>query len=195
MAVSVRQHPGLSDWSSLYSEACHIWRELWLPPLSLFVLTVLLPNLWGIWIWSQGANDWDKSTCAGATEGVCLSLVHACVQVLICFGVGGWGSTRISIIRGLWGPPLSPWLHFTSLSHHPFFNSASVTPLSLSPSFILYTAARCLSHPALLFTPLTTSAYAHPYHYLLHCRHLAQQLGITSPHPSEVQSFKNSIKI
>lgn len=70
----------------------------------------------------------------------------------------------------------------------PSFHSASITLLSLYPSLSLYTAARSLSHPALPFTPLTSSAYTYPYHYLLHCRHLAQQLGITSPHLSAVQS-------
>lgn len=91
------------------------------------VLAVLLPNLWGIWIWPQGAKEWGKSTCAGATEGVYVPLL-----LCACMGTGTnlrWGeSTQISIIRGFWGPPLSPWLRFTSLSHHP---SAALAPIHL----------------------------------------------------------------
>lgn len=117
--------------SLIQTEVSCVWWELWLPLPSLLVLTVLLPNLWGIWISPRGAKDWGKSTCAGATEGVYVSLfLCACVV-----GTGTnlrWGeSTQISIIRGFWGPPLSPRLHFTSLSHHP---SAALAAIHLLPS-------------------------------------------------------------
>lgn len=157
---------------------------------------------------AQSVRDLDLTTgcqglgqinmCWGNRRCVCVPLF-----LCICMCTGAnllWGgSTRISIIRGACEDPLSatncvspPYPIIPLLlcpAPPPSFYSASVPPLSLYPSLSLCTAARSLSHPALPFTPLTSSAYTYPYHYLLHCRYFAQQLGITSPHLRAVQSW------
>lgn len=147
-------------------------------------------------MWLRGATDPGRSTCVRAAEGV---LLYLCVCMRTGANLLWGGSTRISIIRGLARTPLAaPKLCFTSLSHHPCAalpsihllippSSQPVTPLSLDPSLSLLNAVQLLIRAPLCYSPpLTSSSYTYPYHYLLHCRHLAQQLGITSSHPGGV---------
>ena len=91
---------------------------------------------------------------------------------------------------GAWEDPLQPPQRFTSLSRHPSAARSAVrhplhlplnpSSLSLYPFLNLFTTLRSLFSLTLPFISLTSSSYSYPYHYLLHCRHLAQQLGITS---------------
>ena len=72
-------------------------------------------------------------------QKVCLSLnfcvLCACVWVCASANLLWGGSTRISIIRGFWGPPPSPPQRLTSLSHHPSAALPSIRLLILpSPS-------------------------------------------------------------
>lgn len=123
-------------------------------------------------------------------QKVCTSLyfcVCACAQALICHE---GGSTRISIIRGLRGPPHSYQLCCSSLSNPPCLQSNPVTPLSLHPYFSL-DCRNSIPFPA-RSSPLTLSAYTHPYHYLLHCRYLAEQPEITSSDTSSVQIWASA---
>lgn len=68
--------------SSVWSQASRVWRESWLYRRPSLSCLFFLPNLWRIWMWPRGAGEWGKSTCAGATEGVCVSLsLHFLVHV------------------------------------------------------------------------------------------------------------------
>lgn len=137
---------------------------------------------------------WGNRRCAGPS----LFCVRMCMRADANLLPGG--STRISIIRGLLEPPLNPPLCFTPLSHHPRAAQPTIhllillspqPPLppssfeppphpSILPSISLPLLCS-ISHPTAPFIPLTSSSYAYPYRCPLHCRHLAQHLGITSP--------------
>lgn len=85
-----------------------------------------------------------------------------CPSIFVCMCTGAnllWGgSTRISIIRGLWGPPLSPLLRFTSLSHHP---SAALPPIHLPPSTQPPSPSYLSILPSVSILPLDPSLIQH----------------------------------
>lgn len=94
----------------------------------------------------------------------------------------------------------TPFQPPTFLSHHPsaspshihllipsFSQPLSSLDASPDPSSVSSLMLCSLFCSSTSFHPLTSSSYTYPYHYLLHCRHLAQQPGITSSHTRGVQ--------
>lgn len=192
----------VSDRSEVHDEPKRVLfvEEDVTPPSPFLILAAVFfffwPNLSGIGIWpwcqrlgqinlcwSVGVEGWGcNRRCVCPSTPLCACM---CTGTNLPWG----GSDGISIIRGLRGTPLSApdWVS-PPYPIIPPARAPSTQPPSPSYPSVPLSVSVPPRHPApiqRLHSPRntpTTSAYPYPYHYLLHCRHLVQRLGITSPH-------------